>query len=298
MVGAGYTQSLALLRKFRPDVVFTKGGFVCLPMGLAASQLRIPLVIHDSDTLPGLTNRILAPRAKYIATGAPLENYNYDKTKTSYVGIPISSLFYTNTANQRAELKKEVTVDPTRTLIFVTGGGLGAQRINDAVVKSAKKLIKEHCEIIHISGVVNEKDVRKKLESTLSVDDLRYYHLEPFASNTDMARYLKAADLVVSRSGATALTEIAALGKPTILIPNPQLAGGHQLKNTQIYSDAGAAVVVDETELEHRPDILTSELLKLARNSQARRKLGDTMHKFAMPDAAADVAALLVKAAG
>ena len=107
--------------------MFTKGGFVCLPVGMAARVLRIPLVIHDSDAHPGLTNRILAKWASAIATGAPLKHYPYPESISRYVGIPIATEFAPFTDQQRTEAKRTLGLDPNRPLVVVTGGRVGCQ---------------------------------------------------------------------------------------------------------------------------------------------------------------------------
>ena len=137
LIGLGFLQSLIKLRSWRPDVVFTKGGFVCLPVGMAAKVLGIPLVIHDSDAHPGLTNRVLSRWATRIGTGAPLKFYPYPKTISRYVGIPVNEEFKPFTPADRQKLKQKLGFDPKRPLVVVTGGGLGARRINDAVLALA-----------------------------------------------------------------------------------------------------------------------------------------------------------------
>jgi len=110
-----------MLLLWRPDVMFAKGGFVCLPAGIAARLLKIPLVIHDSDSHPGLTNRILAKWATYIATGAPLHNYPYDKKITHYTGIPVREEFRPYNEEERKEVKRVLGFDESRPLVVVTG---------------------------------------------------------------------------------------------------------------------------------------------------------------------------------
>lgn len=290
-VGVGFLQSFFLLLTWRPDVIFTKGGFVCLPVGMAARLLRIPLVIHDSDAHPGLTNRILAKWASKIATGAPLENYSYPKNISRYVGIPISRDFHPFSLKQKQAAKAELGLpDIKKPLVVVTGGGLGAKRINDAMVSIGKSLLNE-ASVVHISGKLQYDELVNAVPQSTD------YVLHPFMDNTKMAMTLGAADVVVTRAGATTLLELAALGAPTIIVPNKKLTGGHQVKNAKVYQEAKAAAVVDEDLLESDPQLLEKGIVKLLKTPELRQKIGERMLAFAKPDAASDVAAMVVDVA-
>lgn len=291
LVAVGVVQSIWLLRKWKPDVVFAKGGFVSLPVGFAAHFLKIPLVIHDSDAHPGLTNRVLSRWADQIATGAPLENYSYPKDRTHYVGIPIDRDFRPFSA---AEIKQARTSlgfpDIARPLVVVTGGGLGARRINDALVTIAPSLIDAGLSILHISGEGEFKRVSKTAPESV------HYRLVPFVSE-DMAQTLGAADVVVTRAGATTLLELAALHQAVIIVPNAQLTGGHQVKNAAVYTGAGAAEVIDEMRFAANPDELKELIVAIAIDKERQKQLGDALAAFAKPEAALDVAQLVVSAA-
>lgn len=291
LVFGGVVQSIFKLLFWRPDVVFTKGGYVCLPVGWAARLLRIPLVIHDSDAHPGLTNRLLARHATIIATGAPLEYYQYPKSKSHYVGIPIGEAFRPYTEAERVKLKESLGVDPSRPLVVVTGGGLGAKILNDEVALHLHDLLKI-TSVILIAGA----DQYDELRALTPQDDSRF-QLHAFVSS-GMAEMLAAADVVVSRAGATTLLELAALAKPTILVPNGRLTGGHQLKNAKVYSDKGAVVVVNDEQFGHSDNpMLTNAVREVVTGSDLRHTLSANMHSFARPHAAKDMADLILKAA-
>lgn len=286
LIFAGFIQSFFKLIVWRPDVIFIKGGYVCLPVGLAAAVLKIPFVIHDSDAHPGLTNRILARYATKIATGAPLEYYSYPKDKSSYVGIPVDEAFQVLTKEQQASAKKRWDVDSETPLVVITGGGLGAKRINRAVL-SARADLEQIAHIVLISGQDDYEELKKDNHSS------DRFKLIDFVSK-DMAGLLGAADIVVARAGATSLLELAALAKPTILIPNAKLTGGHQLKNAKVYEDAGAVVVLNEQKLEDQPSILVDAIKDILQSDQMKNSLGDKFYQFAKPDAAKDVADLII----
>lgn len=289
LVGVGFMESFWRLLFWRPDVVFTKGGFVCLPVGLAAHLLKVPLVIHDSDAHPGLTNRILAKWATAIATGAPLHHYPYPEDKTRYVGIPIATDFKPFKAEKRAAIKREMGFDPARPLMVVTGGGLGAQRLNNVVIAALNDLLTV-TSVLLVSGSGHYDE----LKSQVPTDDTRL-QLRAFISE-GMARVLGAADIVVARAGATTIMELAALAKPTILVPNAYLTGGHQLKNAAAFAENGAVLVLDEEQLVEQPAQLAGAIEELLEDEQKLQQMQVGFLGYAKPEAARDVAGMLVLA--
>lgn len=289
LVGAGVVQSIAKLLMWRPDVVFTKGGYVCLPVGFAAHLLRIPLVIHDSDAHPGLTNRILSRWATYIATGAPLEYYSYPAGKTHYIGIPIAEEFVPFSVAEQARAKEELGFNPARPLVVITGGGLGARRINDATAEVLDKIL-PFASVVLISGSANYDELR-----ATTPQNSDHFQLHAFVSS-GMATMLGAADAVVARAGATTILELAALAKPTILIPNAYLTGGHQLKNAKVYADKGAVEIIDEDDLLQDPTILATTLKGLLMDPRRSAGMAKAFAAFSKPHAAAEMANIIEKA--
>ncbi len=290
LVIIGFVQSLVKLMLWRPDVVFTKGGFVCLPIGYAARLLRIPLVIHDSDAHPGLTNRLLAKGATAIGTGAPLRFYPYPLAISHYVGVPVVADFTPYSDERRRQVKQQLGFNPVRPLIVVTGGGLGAQRINMAVANVLNELL-EHTNVILISGEGGYDEMR-----SLTPQDDDRYQLHAFVSK-GMADMLGAADVVVARAGATTILELAALAKPTILIPNAYLTGGHQLKNAAVYAEKGAVSILNEKDLDKNPSLFVDEVCNILADKNRQQSMAAAFHEFAKPHAARDMATLILDAA-
>jgi UDP-N-acetylglucosamine--N-acetylmuramyl-(pentapeptide) pyrophosphoryl-undecaprenol N-acetylglucosamine transferase len=288
LVIVGTIQSLVRLIIWRPDVVFTKGGFVCLPVGWAAWLLRIPVVIHDSDAHPGLTNRLLAPSARRIATGAPIEYYPYPEQKTQYIGIPISEGFRPFTETERRAMKQELGFDPRRALVVITGGGLGAKRLNDNVALHLGALL-ERTNVLLISGTAQYDELR----SLTPQNDARF-QLRDFVSK-GMAEMLGAADVVVARAGATSILELAALAKPAILVPNAKLTGGHQTKNAQVYAVKKAVILIDEDRFDDLHDTsLVDAIERVLGDATLRESLGRAIHTFARPHAAKNMADMIL----
>lgn len=287
LIIGGFFQSFWQLIRWRPDVIFLKGGFVCLPVGLAARVLNIPFVIHDSDAHPGLTNRILAPYAKKIATGAPLKYYNYPKEKSQYVGIPVSDGFTLLSNTQQLAAKERWGIEKNKPLVVITGGGLGAKRINQAVIKARAKLEK----LVHIVLIAGQDDYEVLKNDNVDTENFTLYDF----ISSDMSGLLGAADVVVTRAGATSLLELAALHKPTILVPNARLTGGHQLKNAKVYQDEGAVVIIDEQEMEQDTDVLIKAISSIIKSQKTQETLSSNIGKFAKPNAASEVAQMVIE---
>lgn len=280
---AGTVQSCVLIARLKPDVMFAKGGFVCLPVGMAARVLRVPLVIHDSDTRPGMTNKVLARWAAAIATGFPVENYSYDTAITTYTGVPIAAEFAPVMAVKQRAAKATLGFDAETPLVVVTGGGLGARSINTATVAMAPDVLADGAAIYHITGKGHYDAVAAAAPS----DDC--YKIVPFVYH-DMVSVLGAADVVVARGSATFLQELAGIGKAVIVVPARQL--GDQLKNAAMYQAAGAACVLQDSEIEV-PGALRNAVFELLGDTARRERLADALHAFARPQAAADVASLI-----
>ena len=290
LVAMGFLQSLRYLRKVKPDVVFTKGGYVCLPVGYAAHWLGIPLVIHDSDSHPGLTNRLLAKYATSIATGSPLDNYSYPASKARYVGIPVSTAFRPVKAREQQKCKAALGLaDTKKPLVVVTGGGLGSRSLNHMVTSIAPQIL-QYAAILHVAGQANFQEASNNAPEHVD------YVVKPFLPE-GMALAFAAADVVVSRAGATAMGELAGAAKPVIMIPSPYLAGGHQLKNADVFAKAGAAIVLDEEKLVLNPLRLKQAILGLLSDEKLRTRMSKAIHTFAKPDAAIDTSAMIVDAA-
>lgn len=285
----GFVQSLIKLIIWRPDVVFTKGGYVCLPVGLAAKVLGVPLVIHDSDAHPGLTNSILSKWARLIATGAPLEYYSYPKTKSRYVGIPTSNAFHPFSDSERQAARELWGISNQHKLIVITGGGLGAKLINDAVIESLADLLKLGS-VVLVAGTAQYDELR-----SLTPPNSDRFQLHAFVSS-DMALLLGGADVVVTRAGATTILELAALAKPTILIPNGRLTGGHQLKNAAVYAKAQAVKIVDEQAMVDNPAALGRAIAAVLSDSEATAAMAKAFSTFARPRAAHDMADMILEA--
>ncbi|MBC7707962.1 UDP-N-acetylglucosamine--N-acetylmuramyl-(pentapeptide) pyrophosphoryl-undecaprenol N-acetylglucosamine transferase [Polaromonas sp.] len=290
----GCVQSYRLLRRLRPDIIFVKGGFVGVPVGLAAASLKIPYVTHDSDAIPGLANRIIGRWARRHAVALPAELYPYPGAKTSTVGIPLVGDFVPVTNALQKSYRSEIQIPSAAKVLFVIGGGLGAQRINQAISEIASHLLAEFpgLYLIHGVGRANEAAVNTVYDDHLSGTARQRVQVRGYIS--DLYRYSGAADVVITRAGATNLAEFSVQGKACIVVPSPFLTGGHQLKNAQFLADAGAAVVVDEAAVQADANYLARAISDLLKNPVRAAELGQKLQTTAHRDAARKMAQLLL----
>ncbi len=280
-------QAVWLLISNRPNAIFIKGGFVGVPIGLAAAILRIPYITHDSDTMPGLANRIIGRWAKMHATGMPVEFYPYKKAKTRFTGIPISDDFRFVTKKDQLKAKNTLKIPADARVVLVTGGSLGSQRINTIMGAILPGILDKNTDlvVIHQVGHANQKVHGNYQNLRLIVKSfIEKFHIASAA-----------ADVVIARASATTIAGLSIQAKPTILIPSPFLSGGHQLKNAQVMKDKNAAVVLQEETLLKEPNILAEKLEDLLENSQHRQNLSRAIAELAKPDAARDLAQLILE---
>ena len=273
-------------------MIFLNGGFVCLPVGVAAHILRIPIVIHDGDTTPGLANRILARFAAVIGTGSPIKNYpNYPKKITKFIGVPTRDEMREFSSSEQKSAKEKLGFSASKKLIFITGGGQGAVALNEVVVKAALQIIKNDTQILLLAG----KNNSRKIEVPKSQKDS--FKVKEFLTD-DYITAVAAADIVITRAGATTIAELAIAKKPVIIVPNSHLAGDHQTKNAVIYADADAAIVLSQDEISNHPKVLEDAVIDLLNDQDRRKKLSQNLAKFAKPNALDEIVEMILSTGG
>jgi len=292
----GLWQSRRLLKQLQPDTIFIKGGFVGVPVGLAAASLHIPYITHDSDIIPGLANRIIARWASLHAVALPKEQYAYPANKTVTTGVPLQARFKLVNPQLKKQYRQEIKLPEKAKMLFIIGGGLGAQRINNAVVEAVPHLLHEYRDlyVVHGCGRANEAEVEAAYKALPAAEQGR---VQVFGYLKDLYRYSGAADLVITRAGATNMAEFALQAKACIVIPSAVLTGGHQLKNAQYLVEQGAAVIIDETDLVNDPNRIAKQVSDLMKNTQQLTELGQHLAKFAYPNATKDLASEILKIA-
>ena len=297
-IGGIFTAFFRLLKKSsRPNVIFLKGGYVCLPVGLIARLFRIPYIIHESDVVAGLANRLLMRKAKKVAFGMPLSEEMLEK-HPNYVwtGIPVGPEFKSVSPTKQLSLKKAFSFNLEKPLVVITGGSQGSENLNEATRQILPELLK-FTSVGLVAGRKHYEDMvdLKKYENWEKASLESNFRMWEF--NTTMNELMGAADVVVSRAGATTIAEMAALKKATILVPFERLPGGHQVKNAERLEQANAALVVKDADMMANPDKLLEEIRHLVKSPRLRADMADRLAEEARSDAAKRLAEIILEEA-
>lgn len=272
----GLLQSLWHLWRYMPDVVFSKGGYASVPVVLAARIFLIPVVIHESDAIPGLANKFLGSIANRVAINFERARMYFSPSKVFLSGLPVRA----EITSGNAELARETfRLEKNKPVLLVLGGSQGAEFINNKILNFLESLTKKF-QIVHQTGKNNfEKAVYFSKEKGFD-DEKRGYRPVAFIGE-EMKDLLALADVVVARSSATHIAEIAACRKPLIVIPGPFHANGHQLINARELSLAEAAILIEEGNLTE--NIFFNFLEKLMEDKKLAQQLSDNLSKFYFP---------------
>lgn len=285
-LGTSLIQSLMIINKYKPDVVISCGGYVAGPVGWVAAKRGIPLVIQEQNSYPGITNRILGSDAELVFIAFKDAEQYFPSDRTQVAGNPTrKSLTQVDTD----KAYKSFDFHSNYQTLLVLGGSGGAKMINEAMLHNIKKLNDElDLQIIWQCGKRYYDQLRNKLEST----DFENLRLKDFIH--DMPKAYAVADLVISRAGALSCSELALTGKPSILVPSPNVAGDHQTKNAKSMVDNGAAKMVADEDLN---SVLADTVKNIIADKQQLTEMSKAAKQLARPDAAETIANEIIRLA-
>lgn len=296
-VPIGITQAVGIVREFRPAVAFTSGGYVAVPAGLAAKLNGVPLLLHQQDVPPNLSNKLIAPYAACISVAFAASQHYFSAEKTLLLGNPIRQEILDVRQVPVDEVKRRLGFVPELPLLLVTGGSSGARHLNQVVARSLPELLKR-CQVLQISGQKLYAETQTLAESTLAGQEEQLkqrYRLVPYMSD-EMPLALRATDLVICRAGAATLSELAVLEKPSLLVPLPPGIGiSPQAVNAETFGRAGAAVVVRNDDLQ--PASLLEHVEQLVGSPERLQAMATALKAFAKPTATQDIVETVVKMA-
>lgn len=295
---AAIIQALWKIFWIMPDVLFSKGGPGALPVVLACAFYRIPIVIHESDSVAGLTSLASARFAKRIGIAYATAEESFVAgisseskrqavdAKIALIGNPIRDFFFSTSTPDTETAKRLLDFDSAKPLLLVIGGSQGAARINEFFLSIAEELLNRNIQVLHQTGFNTASTAQGQLATILQKYSKTFqnaYRLTPYFTENIKDAYC-AADIVISRAGSGSIFEIAAMGRPAILIPLPESISRDQVKNAFEYASTGAAITIEETNL--TPNIFFTQLDKLLADVSARAAMSAAAKAFARPDAA------------
>ncbi len=269
-------QALWILFWNMPDAVFSKGGYGSFPVMFSSWVFMVPSrVIHESDSAPGVANMMAAIFAKRIGTAYKSAVLGFPIEKTAVVGLPVRE----DLCNQDSKKARSFfNITSSRKVVFIMGGSQGARTINEVIALTLPRLLAAY-EVIHICGPNHYDGFRLALGPLLASGPYGYYHLYPFLTEEIKFAYTLA-DVVVSRAGASSIFEMAACGKPSILIPLKGSAQDHQRKNAYEYAKTGATIVIEEDNL--TPNLLFTTIASILDNKETADKMAASTTPFAV----------------
>jgi len=278
-VPIGIIQALWILLWYMPDAVFSKGGFACVPVVIAAWIYRIPVLVHESDAVAGLANRISGKFAKRVAISYPSAQKYFSKNKTAFIGNPIREDII---GGDRIKARARFGFSESKPTAFVYGGSQGSQIINDSIVKILPNLL-QRTQVIHQTGENNYKEVvREAGEYGIKAGREGYFPIA-FLDAKTLRDALALSDVIISRAGATSISEFAAVGKPTILIPLGNSANNHQRANAYDIAQIGGAIVLEESNLGKH--LLLQKIEQILDNKELTISMSEKIKTFYRPNA-------------
>ena len=264
-------ESRRIIKQFKPNVVIGTGGFASGPLLQAAGGAGIPTVIQEQNSFPGITNKLLSKRANAICVAyGNLERF-FPKGKIVFTGNPVRQDLI-DIESKRDEAITFYGLDPGKKTLLVLGGSLGARRINQLIEKELQNMLSQDVQVIWQCGKLYFEDYKKYNQQNVRVID--------FIERMDFV--YAAADVIISRAGASSVSELCIVGKPVIFIPSPNVAEDHQTKNAQAIVDVKGAILLKESELDSQFSIVFEALLK---DHGKQKQLSDNIKKLAMPNA-------------
>ncbi len=274
-------ESRRIIKKFKPNVVIGTGGFASGPLLQAAGSAGIPTVIQEQNSFPGITNKLLSKKANAICVAYQNLERFFPKEKIVLTGNPVRQDLI-DIESKRDEAIAFYGLDPNKKTLLVLGGSLGARRINQLIEKELPNFLSQDVQIIWQCGKLYFEEYKKYNQPGVKVVD--------FIERMDFV--YAAADVIISRAGASSVSELCIVGKPVIFIPSPNVAEDHQTKNAQAIVEAKGAILLKESELDNEFSIVFEALLK---DEGKQKQLSANIKRLAKPKATQDIVAEIVK---
>ena len=273
------SQAKKILQEFKPDVVIGTGGYICVAVGQAASKLNIPIILHESNAFPGVAVKLLSKKAQKILVGFEEARERLPKAKKVVVtGTPSKITTQRLSEEQKREKKQEIGLKSDMPIVLVFGGSQGANSINNSLIGIIENKLNSKYQIVWAAGKGNFENIKQELAyKKIDINSIENIKILPYIYN--MQEIMEMSDLVVCRSGAMTITEIAELGKPAIFIPFPFATENHQEYNAKVLENVNAAKIILDKDLNYSK--LNDMINEIINDERVLNEMGNNAHKVA-----------------
>ena len=272
-----------IIEEFKPDVILGTGGYICVPVGLAAKKKNVPVVLHESNAFPGASIKLLSKKADKILLGFEDAKARLPKAKKIVVtGTPTKVKKINISKEKKQEILSENGLNDQKPIVLFFGGSQGAQSINNSLIEIIANKKNENYQIMWASGPAQYEEIKNNLKEkhNLEIDKIPNVKIMPYIYN--MEEMMNIVDLVVCRSGAMTITEIANVGKPAIFIPFPFATENHQEYNARVLEKVGSAKIILDKNL--TSNVLNDEIQNMVKDREKLNKMGENAHKVSIKD--------------
>jgi UDP-N-acetylglucosamine--N-acetylmuramyl-(pentapeptide) pyrophosphoryl-undecaprenol N-acetylglucosamine transferase len=273
---SSYLAVRKMIKDFKPDAVVGVGGYASGPLVFMASQNKIPVLLQEQNSHPGVTNKIAGKRANVICVAYDGLQPYFPNKKIVLTGNPVRGVFANLSQVSKEDAYQKFNLSPDKKTVLIIGGSLGARTINDGLLNNLSKFKTLNINILWQTGKLYYNDIHAKTENTYSEN----VTILPFID--DMPSAYSIADVIISRAGAISISELALIGKATILVPSPNVAADHQTKNAEAIASKNACIMVKDTQFNEE---IVSVITEGLSNPAKEKQLGEAIHKLATPEA-------------
>ncbi len=271
-----------IIKEFKPDIIVGAGGYICGPAVWAAQKEKIPVVLHESNAFPGKAVKMLANKAEEVLISFEEARTRIPKAKKIvFTGTPVKIQKNEYTKEERKKILDKEKIKSDKPIILIFGGSQGAQKINEAIIGILENKLNKNYQIMWATGPKQFDIIKEELsQKDININNIENARIVPYIYN--MEEIMNVSDVIVARSGAMTITEISNLGKPSILVPLPNVSQDHQLYNAKVLENVGAAKIILNNELDK--DNLNEEIEKIITNENLKKEMGEKAYTKSVKD--------------
>lgn len=271
-----------IIKEFKPDIIVGAGGYICGPVVWAANKEKIPVILHESNAFPGKAVKMLAPKAETVLISFEEARIRIPNAKNIVcTGTPVKIVKKEYSKEEKTNILTSIGVNGNKPIVLVFGGSQGAQKINEAIIGILENKINKDYQIIWATGPKQFDIIKEELASkNIDINNIENAKILPYIYN--MEEIMNVSNIIVARSGAMTITEISNLGKPSILIPLPNVSQDHQLYNAKVLENVGAAKIILNNEL--NKNNLENEIEKIIKDPQLMHKMEEKAFSKSVTD--------------